>query len=108
MIANRKEQYMMDTKQDNLVRVAIVEDELPAARLLKSMILSLRPDWDVVHIGGSNEEAASSEYGLLRKKPDSAFRWYTAMAPVPSQNEQPPCPSALRFGQEKPPSMPIL
>ena len=63
---------MMDTKQDNLVRVAIVEDELPAARLLKSMILSLRPDWDVVHIGGSNEEAVAW-FKASKTQPDILF-----------------------------------
>ncbi len=49
----------METRQDKPVRVAIVEDEVPAARLLKSMILSLRPGWEVEHVGGSNEEAVA-------------------------------------------------
>lgn len=47
----------MEKKEEKSVKVAIVEDELPAARLLKSMVLKLRPSWDVIHIGGSNEEA---------------------------------------------------
>ncbi len=47
----------METKQDKPVRVGIVEDEIPAARLLKSLIQKLRPLWEVTYIGASNEEA---------------------------------------------------
>ena len=47
----------METKQDKPVRVGIVEDEIPAARLLKSLIQKLRPQWEVTYIGASNEEA---------------------------------------------------
>lgn len=36
-----------------------MEDEVPAARLLRNMILSLRPEWEVKHVGGSNEEAVA-------------------------------------------------
>ncbi len=39
------------------VKVWIVEDEEPAARLLKRMILKLRPSWMVEHVATSNEEA---------------------------------------------------
>ena len=39
------------------VSVWIVEDEEPAARLLKRMILKLRPSWQVEHVATSNEEA---------------------------------------------------
>lgn len=49
----------MENRNERKIRVALVEDELPAARLLKSMIQKLRPDWETVHIGGSNEEAVA-------------------------------------------------
>lgn len=41
----------------NKLNVAIIEDEVPAARLLLSMIERLRPDWQVTVIPGSVEEA---------------------------------------------------
>ena len=31
----------------NKIKAAIIEDEIPAARLLRDTLLSLRPDWDV-------------------------------------------------------------
>ena len=31
----------------NKIKAAIIEDEIPAARLLKDTLLSLRPDWEV-------------------------------------------------------------
>lgn len=37
--------------------VAIIEDEIPAARLLHSMIARLRPEWNITVIPGSVEEA---------------------------------------------------
>ena len=36
---------------------AIIEDEVPAARLLSSIITRLRPDWEVIVLPGSVEEA---------------------------------------------------
>lgn len=36
----------------------IIEDEIPAARLLHAMLLRLRPDWDIQMVPGSIEEAA--------------------------------------------------
>ena len=36
---------------------AIIEDEVPAARLLSSIITRLRPDWEVTVLPGSVEEA---------------------------------------------------
>ena len=31
----------------NKIKAAIIEDEIPAARLLRDTLLSLRPDWEV-------------------------------------------------------------
>lgn len=62
----------METKQENNVRVAIVEDEVPAARLLKKMLLTLRPEWEVTHIGGSNEEAVAW-FKANKREPDILF-----------------------------------
>lgn len=62
----------METNKENKVKVAILEDELPAARLLKSMLLSLRPDWEVEHIGGSNEEAVAW-FKACKREPDILF-----------------------------------
>lgn len=41
----------------NKLKVAILEDEVPAARLLYSMIKRLRSEWDVFILSGSIEEA---------------------------------------------------
>lgn len=41
----------------NKLRVVIIEDEIPAARLLQSVIGRLRPDWTVLTVIGSVEEA---------------------------------------------------
>ena len=41
----------------NKLNVAILEDEIPAARLLHSMIKRLRPDWEITVLPGSVEEA---------------------------------------------------
>ena len=30
----------------NKIKAAIIEDEIPAARLLRDTLLSLRPDWE--------------------------------------------------------------
>ena len=40
----------------NKPAIAIIEDEIPAARLLHSMIARLRPEWDITVIPGSVEE----------------------------------------------------
>lgn len=62
----------METNKENKVKVAILEDELPAARLLKSMLLDLRPDWEVEHIGSSNEEAVAW-FKSSKQEPDILF-----------------------------------
>ena len=41
----------------NKIKAAIIEDEIPAARLLKDTLLSLRPDWEVQLLPGNIEEA---------------------------------------------------
>lgn len=60
----------MSDKTD--VTVAIIEDELPAARLLESTILTLRPHWKVEYVGASNEEA-EEWFNSLKKQPDIIF-----------------------------------
>lgn len=42
----------------NKLRVAIIEDEIPAARLLRSLVARLRPAWEIEVLPGSVEEAA--------------------------------------------------
>lgn len=39
------------------IRAAIIEDELPAARLLQGMLAELRPQWDILLLPGTIEEA---------------------------------------------------
>lgn len=41
------------------MRVAIIEDEQPAARLLSNMLHKLRPQWDIIPIEGSIEAACA-------------------------------------------------
>ncbi|MDE7149672.1 MAG: hypothetical protein K2O01_04610, partial [Bacteroidales bacterium] len=54
------------------VRVWLIEDEEPAARLLKRMILKLRPDWQVEHVATSNEEA-EARFKEHPQQPDVLF-----------------------------------
>ena len=37
----------------NNLKVAIIEDEVPAARLLHSMLKRLRPQWEIVILPGN-------------------------------------------------------
>ena len=39
----------------NKIKAAIIEDEIPAGRLLHKMLSGLRPDWDIVVLPGSIE-----------------------------------------------------
>jgi DNA-binding LytR/AlgR family response regulator len=55
----------------NKIKVVIIEDEIPASRLLSSMISSLRPDWDVKLLGGSIEDAV--EWFSKNNHPDIIF-----------------------------------
>lgn len=49
----------------------IIEDEIPAARLLHSMVLSLRPDWKVEIVSGSVDDAA--DWFASHPHPDLIF-----------------------------------
>lgn len=41
------------------IRAVIIEDEIPAARLLHSMVRRLRPDWNVTVLPGSIEDSVN-------------------------------------------------
>ncbi|MGM9806371.1 MAG: LytR/AlgR family response regulator transcription factor [Candidatus Aphodosoma sp.] len=53
------------------MRVAIIEDEQPAARLLGSMLKKLRPQWEILQIEGSIEAACA--WFELNAHPDLLF-----------------------------------
>lgn len=53
------------------IKAAIIEDEIPAARMLTSMINSLRPSWEVTTIAGSVEE--SIDWFKENEHPDILF-----------------------------------
>ena len=55
----------------NKIKAAIIEDEIPAARLLKDTLLSLRPDWEVQLLPGNIEEAV--EWFGQHPHPDILF-----------------------------------
>lgn len=55
----------------NKLNVVIIEDEVPAARLLHMMIGRLRPEWNVTVIPGSIEEAV--EWFAVHTHPDIIF-----------------------------------
>ena len=55
----------------NKIKVAIIEDEVPAARLLHEMIQSLRPDWEVMILPGTIEE--SVEWFRTNPHPELLF-----------------------------------
>ena len=44
----------------NKIKAAIIEDEVPAARLLHEMIQSLRPDWEVMILPGTIESSSGT------------------------------------------------
>ena len=50
----------------NKIKAAIIEDEIPAARLLRDTLLSLRPDWEVQLLPGNIEEAVGSGSIFIR------------------------------------------
>ena len=50
---------------------AIIEDEVPAARLLSSIITRLRPDWEVTVLPGSVEDAIA--WFMTHPHPDILF-----------------------------------
>ena len=55
----------------NKIKAAIIEDEVPAARLLHETIRSLRPDWEVCILPGTIEE--SVEWFRSNPHPDILF-----------------------------------
>lgn len=55
----------------NRFRIAIVEDEVPAARLLRSLVAGLRPEWEIEVLPGSVEEA--SAWFAANEHPDLLF-----------------------------------
>lgn len=55
----------------NRLRVAIVEDEIPAARLLRTLIARLRPAWEIEVLPGSVEEAV--QWFAANRHPDLLF-----------------------------------
>lgn len=55
----------------NKIHAVIIEDELPAARLLHSLIMKFRPDWEVQTLPGSVEK--SVEWFDTHPHPDLLF-----------------------------------
>lgn len=55
----------------NKIKAAIIEDEIPAARLLRDSLLTLRPDWEVQLLPGNIEEAV--EWFGQHPHPDILF-----------------------------------
>lgn len=53
------------------MRVVLIEDEIPAARLLKSMIGRIRPEWEVITLPGNIEDA--NEWFHTNPHPDLIF-----------------------------------
>lgn len=53
------------------IKAAIIEDEIPAARLLRDTLLSLRPDWEIQLLPGNIEEAV--EWFGQNSHPDILF-----------------------------------
>lgn len=50
---------MNDNILETKTRAAIIEDEIPAARLLQKMISEMRPEWDITLIPGNIEDACN-------------------------------------------------
>lgn len=55
----------------NIIHAVIIEDEIPAARLLHSMILSLRPDWNIEILPGHVDD--SIEWFRTHEHPQLIF-----------------------------------
>ena len=53
------------------IKAVIIEDEIPAARLLCSILKRIRPDWDIIILSGSIEE--SVEWFKNNKHPELIF-----------------------------------
>ena len=55
----------------NKIKAAIIEDEIPAGRLLHKMLSGLRPDWEIVVLPGSVE--GSVKWFQEHPHPDISF-----------------------------------
>lgn len=55
----------------NKLNAVIIEDEIPAARLLHSMLFSLRPGWNIEMIPGSVDDA--TEWFASHEHPELIF-----------------------------------
>lgn len=53
------------------IRAAIIEDEIPAARLLNQMVRDLRPEWEIIPLPGTIEEAV--EWFAENEHPEVVF-----------------------------------
>lgn len=61
----------MNNNTPTVVRAAIIEDEIPAARLLNRMLEELRPQWEILVLPGNIEEAV--EWFDTHPHPDILF-----------------------------------
>ena len=55
----------------NKLNAVIIEDEIPAARLLHSMVSALRPEWNIEIIPGNVDDA--TEWFTSHKHPELIF-----------------------------------
>lgn len=53
------------------IRAVIIEDEIPAARLLNKMVSELRPEWEITVLPGMIEDAV--EWFAVNPHPDIIF-----------------------------------
>lgn len=53
------------------IRAVIIEDEIPAARLLNKMVSELRPEWEITVLPGMIEDAV--EWFTVNPHPDIIF-----------------------------------
>lgn len=53
------------------IRAVIIEDEIPAARLLNKMVGELRPEWEITVLPGMIEDAV--EWFAVNPHPDIIF-----------------------------------
>lgn len=58
----------------NKLNAVIIEDEIPAARLLHSMVSALRPEWNIEIIPGNVDDA--TEWFTSHKHPELIFWIY--------------------------------
>lgn len=64
----------------NKLNVVIIEDEIPAARLLHSMVSGLRPQWTLTMIPGNVDEAVAWFMSIpILILSSSTYIWQTGM-----------------------------